>query len=160
MELVRDLSEEGIENLAIGLYSQAKQDYVKGGAVFYRIYGYVPSSEKQARDDHRSNKIDFKNKTPDGRRVRWFFDALRLFEKDPYGFLEFHDITSKDILEFLKMDIKMEYLANMKFGSEADARDYLNKSEFDDVRSYLGVVRAKKGVYRISKNHKYYINNA
>lgn len=69
----------GVENVAVGIIRQAKKDFIKGGKILYRMFGYIPTEEEFMKSIHRGSRTE---------PIRWMFDAWRFVIKDPYELFE------------------------------------------------------------------------
>lgn len=70
---------DGVENVAVGIIRQAKRDFIKGGKILYRLFGYIPTDEEFMKSIHRGSRTE---------PIRQMFDAWRFVIKDPYELFE------------------------------------------------------------------------
>lgn len=70
---------DGVENVAVGIIRQAKRDFIKGGKILYRLFGYIPTDEEFMKSTHRGSRTE---------PIRQMFDAWRFVIKDPYELFE------------------------------------------------------------------------
>ena len=70
---------DGVTNVAVGIVRQAKRDFIKGGKILYRLFGYIPTEEEFMKSIHRGSRTE---------PIRWMFDAWRFVIKDPYDLFE------------------------------------------------------------------------
>jgi len=70
---------DGVTNVAVGIVRQAKRDFIKGGKILYRLFGYIPTEEEFMKSIHRGSRTE---------PIRWMFDAWRFVIKDPYELFE------------------------------------------------------------------------
>lgn len=70
---------DGVENVAVGIVRQAKKDFIKGGKILYRLFGYIPTEEEFTKSIHRGSRTE---------PIRQMFDAWRFVLKDPYELFE------------------------------------------------------------------------
>lgn len=70
---------DGVTNVAVGIVRQAKRDFIKGGKILYRLFGYIPTDEEFMKSIHRGSRTE---------PIRQMFDAWRFVIKDPYELFE------------------------------------------------------------------------
>lgn len=70
---------DGVENVAVGIVRQAKRDFIKGGKILYRLFGYIPTDEEFMKSIHRGSRTE---------PIRQMFDAWRFVIQDPYELFE------------------------------------------------------------------------
>lgn len=70
---------DGVENVAVGIVRQAKKDFIKGGKILYRLFGYIPTEEEFTKSIHRGSRTE---------PIRQMFDAWRFVIQDPYDLFE------------------------------------------------------------------------
>lgn len=70
---------DGVTNVAVGIVRQAKRDFIKGGKILYRMFGYIPTDEEFMKSIHRGSRTE---------PIRQMFDAWRFVLKDPYELFE------------------------------------------------------------------------
>lgn len=79
MSKAQYLDMDGVENVAVGIVRQAKKDFIKGGKILYRLFGYIPTEEEFTKSIHRGSRTE---------DIRQMFDAWRFVIKDPYELFE------------------------------------------------------------------------
>lgn len=70
---------DGVTNVAVGIVRQAKRDFIKGGKILYRLFGYIPTDEEFMKSIHRGSRTE---------PIRQMFDAWRFVIQDPYELFE------------------------------------------------------------------------
>lgn len=72
---------DGVTNVAVGIVRQAKRDFIKGGKILYRLFGYIPTDEFPVNTFISIPDEEFM-------KIRQMFDAWRFVIKDPYELFE------------------------------------------------------------------------
>lgn len=70
---------DGVTNVAVGIVRQAKRDFIKGGKILYRMFGYIPTDEEFMKSIHCGSRTE---------PIRQMFDAWRFVIQDPYELFE------------------------------------------------------------------------
>lgn len=120
---------DGVENVAVGIIRQAKRDFIKGGKILYRLFGYIPTDEEFMKSIHRGSRTE---------PIRQMFDAWRFVIQDPYELFE--SAGKENTINQWKLEsiIAYYYDGYIKGAEELMYHDYLKK----DVYSLSdGIVR-------------------
>lgn len=75
---------EGVENIAVAMVRQARNDFIKGGKILYKVLKTIPTYNELIKNKLYPSLANDKD-------VRWMYDAWRFVEKDPYDFFEVGD---------------------------------------------------------------------
>ena len=69
---------DGVENIAVGMVKQARNDFIKGGKILYEIFGCIPTYEELI-------KLNGYKKVANDSKIRWMYDSWRFVNEDPYS---------------------------------------------------------------------------
>lgn len=83
-----------IVNVAEGLIKQTRADYIKGTKTLYAYYKYIPTQQEVMENKELYRKIQVSNYLRP--IARWFFDARRFVDEDPYGL--FVTVVKREVL--------------------------------------------------------------
>lgn len=75
--------EDWIIGVVESLIRQTKADYIKGAKMLYSYYKYIPTEQEAMDNEELYKKIQVSNYLRP--LARYFFDAKRFVEEDPYG---------------------------------------------------------------------------
>ena len=95
------IDDDGMVNIAERLIKQLRYDYVKGGKLIKKQYGYLPTQKEAMEDKLRWKRLMIS----DGTRaiVRNFYSAWRFVEEDPYEL--FVNVVRREIFNDWDKDI-------------------------------------------------------
>ena len=80
---------EGVENIAVAMVRQARNDFIKGGKILYELLKEIPTY-------HELIKNSVYPIIANSKDVRWMYDAWRFVKEDPY---DFFGVGEKEIIE-------------------------------------------------------------
>ena len=69
----------GVENIAVAMVKQARDDFIRGGKILYELLHNIPTYNELIKD---KTHITISNQ----KEVRWMYDAWRFVRDDPYEF--------------------------------------------------------------------------
>jgi hypothetical protein len=110
---------DGVENVAVGIVRQAKRDFIKGGKILYRLFGYIPTEEEFMKSIHRGSRTE---------PIRWMFDAWGFVIQDPYDLFE--SAGKKQTIDQWKLESIIAYYYD-GYTKGAEELYFVNWNHFD-----------------------------
>ena len=110
---------DGVTNVAVGIVRQAKRDFIKGGKILYRMFGYIPTDEEFMKSIHRGSRTE---------PIRQMFDAWRFVLKDPYELFE--SAGKKQTIDQWKLESIIAYYYD-GYVKGAEELYFVNWNHFD-----------------------------
>lgn len=110
---------DGVENVAVGIVRQAKKDFIKGGKILYRLFGYIPTDEEFMKSIHRGSRTE---------PIRQMFDAWRFVIQDPYELFE--SAGKKQTIDQWKLESIIAYYYD-GYVKGAEELYFVNWNHFD-----------------------------
>lgn len=110
---------DGLTNVAVGIVRQAKKDFIKGGKILYRMFGYIPTDEEFMKSIHRGSRTE---------PIRQMFDAWRFVIQDPYELFE--SAGKKQTIDQWKLESIIAYYYD-GYVKGAEELYFVNWNHFD-----------------------------
>lgn len=110
---------DGLTNVAVGIVTQAKKDFIKGGKILYRLFGYIPTDEEFMKSIHRGSRTE---------PIRQMFDAWRFVIQDPYELFE--SAGKKQTIDQWKSESIIAYYYDL-YIKGAEELYFVNWNHFD-----------------------------
>jgi len=124
---------EGVENIAVAMVRQARNDFIKGGKILYGLLKTIPTYNELIKNKSYPSIANNKD-------VRWMYDAWRFVEEDPYNFFEVGDA---EVISEWKLAAIQDYYRSVYIKiapviySQKPSNNHIHKLTDDELKEYL-----------------------
>lgn len=125
---------DGVENIAVAMIRQARNDFIKGGKILYKLLKTIPTYNELIKNKSYLSIANDKD-------VRWMYDAWRFVEEDPYNFFEVGDA---EVISEWKLAAILEYYKSVYIKlapiiySQKPSNNHIHELTDDELKEYLG----------------------